>query len=104
MVSEAGKKKVTECLVGDSTASILLKARGKEAEELKEGRSVRLQGCKVDMYHGSMRLQCAPDVEIDDIDEVLAKVRSQCACTSHLCFWRVLCFCGRCTAIRIHMC
>ena len=74
VVSESGKKKVTECLVGDSTASILLKARGKEAEELTEGRSVRIRGCKIEMYHGSMRLQCAPDAEIEDVDEVPVKV------------------------------
>lgn len=75
VVSDAGKRKVTECLVGDSSASILFKARGKEAEEMTQGRSLRIQGCKVDMYHGSMRLVCQPEAEIEEITDVAPKVR-----------------------------
>ena len=75
VVSETAKKKVTECLVGDATATILFKARGKEAEQLTPGRSVRIQGCKVDMYHGSMRLTCMQDAPIEDIAEVKVQVR-----------------------------
>lgn len=55
-ISEAGKKQVSECLVGDETATILLKARGKECDEITAGRSLTITACKVDMYHGSMRL------------------------------------------------
>ena len=75
MVSDAGKRKVTECLVGDSSATILFKARGREAEELTEGRSLRIQGCKVDMFHGSMRLVCQPEASIDEITDVSPKAR-----------------------------
>lgn len=73
-ISETGKKQVSECVVADSTASILLKARGKECEQITSGRSLEITGCKVDMYHGSMRLIC--DLEatnITEIDAVTAK-------------------------------
>lgn len=75
-ISETGKKHVSECVVGDSTASILLKARGKECDEITSGRSLEITGCKVDMYHGSMRLIC--DLEattFTEIDEVTPNVR-----------------------------
>eukprot|EP00892_Ulva_mutabilis_P002093 jgi/Ulvmu1/11885/UM081_0043.1 len=55
-ISETGKKQVSECVVGDETATILLKARGKECDEITAGRSLLITACKVDMYHGSMRL------------------------------------------------
>jgi hypothetical protein len=74
IVSEVGKKKVTECLVGDSTGSILFKARGKEAEEMTSGRSLRIKGCKVDMFRGSMRLVGHANVELEEISDVSAKV------------------------------
>lgn len=75
-ISENNKKQVSECVVGDSNASILLKARGKECEEITSGRSLKITGCKVDMYHGSMRLIC--DLEgttITEIDAVSPNVR-----------------------------
>jgi hypothetical protein len=74
VVSEVGSKKVTECLVGDATGTILFKARGNEAEEMTTGRSLRIRGCKVDMHHGSMRLVCGADAVIEDISAVAAKV------------------------------
>lgn len=55
-ISETGKKQVSECLVGDETATILLKARGKECDEITAGKSLIISACKVDMYVGSMRL------------------------------------------------
>jgi hypothetical protein len=74
-ISETGKKQVSECLVGDGTATILLKARGKECEEIVTGRSLKITGCKVDMYHGSMRLICDIDAtEISEISDVAVKV------------------------------
>ena len=75
-ISESGKKQVAECVVGDSTASILLKARGKECEEITSGRSLEITGCKVDMYHGSMRLICDLEAtKITEIDAVSPNVR-----------------------------
>jgi hypothetical protein len=74
VISDVGKKKVTECLVGDSSGTILFKARGKEAEEMTSGRSLRIKGCKVDMMRGSMRLVGQPDVEFEEIPDVTAKV------------------------------
>ena len=75
-ISESGKKQVSECVVGDSTASILLKARGKECEEITSGRSLEISGCKVDMYHGSMRLICDLEAtKITEIDAVSPNVR-----------------------------
>lgn len=80
VVSEVGSKKIMECLVGDATATILFKARGNEAEEMTSGRSLRIRGCKVDMYHGSMRLVCGPDAVIEEISGVTAKVWHCMAC------------------------
>jgi hypothetical protein len=74
VISDSGKKKVTECLVGDPSGTILFKARGKEAEEMTSGRSLRIKGCKVDMLRGSMRLVGQPDVEFEEIPDVTAKV------------------------------
>ena len=74
VVTEVGAKKVTENLVGDASGTILFKARGKEAEELTKGRSLSIQGCKVDMYHGSMRLVAQPDASFEEVGAVSAKV------------------------------
>eukprot|EP01025_Chloroclados_australasicus_P031525 TRINITY_DN3182_c1_g1_i1.p1 TRINITY_DN3182_c1_g1~~TRINITY_DN3182_c1_g1_i1.p1 ORF type:complete len:164 (+),score=24.25 TRINITY_DN3182_c1_g1_i1:276-767(+) len=66
LISESGKRQVAECLVGDDSGCILLKARGKDVDELSSGRQVRISKCKVDMYRGSMRLACDPETAFED--------------------------------------
>lgn len=83
IVSETGKRKIAECLVGDASACIMLKARNKEVEELAVDRCVRIVKCRTDMYQGSMRLACSPDSTFEDIDAVQPKVRS---CRDQ-CYW-----------------
>jgi hypothetical protein len=79
----------------------LFKARGKEAEQMTKGSSLRIRGCKVDMYHGSMRLSCAQDAEIDTIDDVKVKVRAHLQSGAQRCS---MCRCrGICSVITSDM-
>ncbi|VVB02035.1 unnamed protein product [Arabis nemorensis] len=48
--------RISECLVGDETASILFTARNDQVELMKPGATVNLRNAKVDMFKGSMRL------------------------------------------------
>ncbi|KAK4285919.1 hypothetical protein QN277_002545 [Acacia crassicarpa] len=48
--------KVSECLVGDETGSILFTARNEQVDTMKPGTTVILRNAKIDMFKGSMRL------------------------------------------------
>nr|VDD14766.1 unnamed protein product [Brassica oleracea] len=48
--------RISECLVGDETASILFTARNDQVELMKPGATVNLRNAKIDMFKGSMRL------------------------------------------------
>uniref|UniRef100_A0A1J3DIC7 Single-stranded DNA binding protein Ssb-like OB fold domain-containing protein n=1 Tax=Noccaea caerulescens TaxID=107243 RepID=A0A1J3DIC7_NOCCA len=48
--------RISECLVGDETASILFTARNDQVDLMKPGTTVNLRNAKIDMFKGSMRL------------------------------------------------
>ncbi|KFK24424.1 hypothetical protein AALP_AAs55026U000300 [Arabis alpina] len=48
--------RISECLVGDETATILFTARNDQVELMKPGATVNLRNAKIDMFKGSMRL------------------------------------------------
>ncbi|CAA7019094.1 unnamed protein product [Microthlaspi erraticum] len=48
--------RISECLVGDETASILFTARNDQVDLMKPGTTVILRNAKIDMFKGSMRL------------------------------------------------
>ncbi|KAG8364907.1 hypothetical protein BUALT_Bualt18G0047300 [Buddleja alternifolia] len=48
--------RISECLVGDDTASILFTARNDQVNLMSPGSTVILRNAKIDMFKGSMRL------------------------------------------------
>ncbi|KAK4344649.1 hypothetical protein RND71_034825 [Anisodus tanguticus] len=48
--------RISECLVGDETGSILFTARNEQVDLMKPGATVILRNAKIDMFKGSMRL------------------------------------------------
>lgn len=58
VVVDNPNNRVAECLVGDSTGTVVLSARGPEQVETatKPNAVLRLRKARVDMYRGSMRL------------------------------------------------
>ncbi|EPS63362.1 hypothetical protein M569_11422 [Genlisea aurea] len=48
--------KISECLVGDETGTILFTARNDQVELMAPGNTVILRNAKIDMFKGSMRL------------------------------------------------
>lgn len=48
--------RISECLVGDETATILFTARNEQVDMMKPGTTVILRNAKIDMFKGSMRL------------------------------------------------
>ncbi|GAV69521.1 hypothetical protein CFOL_v3_13022 [Cephalotus follicularis] len=48
--------RISECLVGDDTATILFTARNDQVDLMKPGTTVILRNAKIDMFKGSMRL------------------------------------------------
>ncbi|KAL7186265.1 hypothetical protein ACSBR2_028084 [Camellia fascicularis] len=48
--------RISECLVGDETASILFAARNDQVDLMEPGATVILRNAKIDMFKGSMRL------------------------------------------------
>ncbi|XP_028052597.1 uncharacterized protein At4g28440-like [Camellia sinensis] len=52
----AGQTRISECLVGDDTGSILFTARNDQVDLMKPGATVILRNAKIDMFKGSMRL------------------------------------------------
>ncbi|XP_060187014.1 uncharacterized protein At4g28440-like [Lycium barbarum] len=51
-----GPARLSECLVGDETGSILFTARNEQVDMMKPGATVILRNAKIDMFKGSMRL------------------------------------------------
>lgn len=72
VISDNAKRAISECLVADESASILFTARGEQCEKMKAGTSYGIQGAKVEMYKGSMRLSAAADVAITETTAVNA--------------------------------
>ncbi|XP_074570189.1 uncharacterized protein At4g28440-like [Curcuma longa] len=48
--------RISECLIGDETASIVFTARNEQVDLLKSGVTVILRNAKIDMFNGCMRL------------------------------------------------
>ncbi|CAN4117552.1 unnamed protein product [Withania somnifera] len=48
--------RLSECLVGDETGSILFTARNEQVDLMKPGATVIIRNAKIDMFKGSMRL------------------------------------------------
>ncbi|KAF5744084.1 hypothetical protein HS088_TW08G00677 [Tripterygium wilfordii] len=48
--------RIAECLVGDSTGTILFTARNDQVDVMKAGATVILRNAKIDMFKGTMRL------------------------------------------------
>ncbi|KAL6497530.1 hypothetical protein OROHE_027159 [Orobanche hederae] len=48
--------KISECLVGDETGTILFTARNEQVEMMKPDTTIILRNAKIDMFKGSMRL------------------------------------------------
>ncbi|CAN4087249.1 unnamed protein product [Withania somnifera] len=48
--------RISECLVGDETGSILFTARNEQVDLMKPGATVIIRNAKIDMFKGSMRL------------------------------------------------
>ncbi|KAJ1257509.1 hypothetical protein BS78_10G001600 [Paspalum vaginatum] len=51
-----GRTRVAECLVGDSTGTILVTARNGQIDLLKPDTTVIFRNAKIDMFKGTMRL------------------------------------------------
>ena len=47
---------IVECVVGDSTGTVIFTARNKQAEACKPGVVITIQNGKIDMFKGTMRL------------------------------------------------
>lgn len=48
--------RISECLVGDETGTIVFTARNDQVDLMKQGDTVILRNAKIDMFKGSMRL------------------------------------------------
>ncbi|KAG6484024.1 uncharacterized protein At4g28440-like [Zingiber officinale] len=48
--------RISECLIGDETASIVFTARNEQVDLFKPGATVILRNAKIDMFKGCMRL------------------------------------------------
>ncbi|EEF44384.1 uncharacterized protein At4g28440 [Ricinus communis] len=55
-VRPARPARISECLVGDETASIVFTARNEQVDLMNPGATVILRNAKIDMFKGSMRL------------------------------------------------
>ncbi|GAV64014.1 hypothetical protein CFOL_v3_07532, partial [Cephalotus follicularis] len=50
------KTRISECLVGDDTGTIIFTARNDQVDLVKPGTTIILRNAKIDMFKGSMRL------------------------------------------------
>ncbi|PKU60104.1 uncharacterized protein At4g28440 isoform X2 [Dendrobium catenatum] len=50
------QSKISECIVGDETGTIIFTARNDQVDMMKVGATVTLRNAKIDMFKGSMRL------------------------------------------------
>mmetsp|Transcript_20860 Transcript_20860/g.62787 ORF Transcript_20860/g.62787 Transcript_20860/m.62787 type:complete len:135 (+) Transcript_20860:275-679(+) len=51
-----GPQRIAECLVGDSSGTVVFTARDDQVDQLKPGTYLTLTDAKVDMFKGCMRL------------------------------------------------
>jgi len=51
-----GRTRVAECLVGDSTGTVLVTARNEQVDLLEPDTTVIFRNAKIDMFKGTMRL------------------------------------------------
>ncbi|KAL1813053.1 hypothetical protein ACET3Z_023118 [Daucus carota] len=70
------KTRVSECLVGDETASILFTARNDQVDVMKPGTSVIIRNAKIDMYKGNMRLAVDKWGRLEVTEPVKFKVKT----------------------------
>jgi len=54
--SDNTKTRIAECLVGDSTGSVILTARNDQIDKVQIGKAIIIRNAKVDMFKGFMRL------------------------------------------------
>jgi len=54
--SDSSKTRIAECLVGDSTGSVILTARNDQIDRIQIGKPIIIRNAKVDMFKGFMRL------------------------------------------------
>lgn len=52
--------RISECLVGDTSGTVVFTARNEQVDQMQPGSYLALLGAKVDMYHGCMRLAVDP--------------------------------------------
>lgn len=50
------RPRISECLVGDETGTIIFTARNEQVDIMKPDTTVNLRNAKIDMFKGSMRL------------------------------------------------
>lgn len=53
---KADAVKVAECIVGDSTGTVILSAKNQQVDLAQPGTYLELKNAKVDMFRGSMKL------------------------------------------------
>eukprot|EP00197_Chlamydomonas_leiostraca_P014596 CAMPEP_0202863910 /NCGR_PEP_ID=MMETSP1391-20130828/4355_1 /ASSEMBLY_ACC=CAM_ASM_000867 /TAXON_ID=1034604 /ORGANISM="Chlamydomonas leiostraca, Strain SAG 11-49" /LENGTH=124 /DNA_ID=CAMNT_0049543595 /DNA_START=87 /DNA_END=461 /DNA_ORIENTATION=+ len=65
---DGASSKISECIVGDASGTVVFKARNDQAEKAQPGTYLKLSGAKVDMYRGSMRLEidATGSVEVEE--------------------------------------
>lgn len=56
----ASPVRISECLVADTSGSVVFTARNDQVDLLQPGSYLALLGAKVDMFHGCMRLVVDP--------------------------------------------
>ncbi|XP_047333657.1 uncharacterized protein At4g28440-like isoform X2 [Impatiens glandulifera] len=61
--------RISECLVGDETGTILFTARNDQIELMKAGATVILRNARIDMFKGSMRLAVDKWGRIEQVTE-----------------------------------
>uniref|UniRef100_A0A7R9VFT2 Single-stranded DNA binding protein Ssb-like OB fold domain-containing protein n=1 Tax=Chlamydomonas euryale TaxID=1486919 RepID=A0A7R9VFT2_9CHLO len=63
-----GGSKIAECIVGDVTGAIVLQARDDQVDVAQPGAYIRLEGAKIDVFRGSMRLVVGKDGKVEVVE------------------------------------
>ncbi|GAX81525.1 hypothetical protein CEUSTIGMA_g8953.t1 [Chlamydomonas eustigma] len=71
--SKGGSTKISECIVGDSTASIIFSARDEQIDIAQPGSFVSLLNANVEMQRGTMRLVLDKAGKIENAGDVSFK-------------------------------
>lgn len=69
--------KVTEALIGDETASILLTLWDDTIDRVTIGNSYTVKNCYTSIFRGSLRLNLGRYGELEDTDEEIASVNTE---------------------------